>query len=346
MAFGFLNLPKVKWWAALRQVILKSDFKDIETALLEAPGLVQAPNIAWIDTTAVKVPATVDSPAALLLSGFPNILHPGAFISGGLTDGKYRVNPADAPMDFDVGTALWGTEKVSQWYLIYAIAANADTVFTIKAMPFMRLKSQAAQVISLGNLVTPATGIGYGFTTDALVGGKIYVLNGASAGLMRAITANNNDNGTGGTITYSGSALTMSQGDWFVVLPPGTNFRLIGTIFNNSAGNIVKFRDLGDWVQWLDDLTVSSPTDPYAEDIRLCCPLATKARVKIIYDQALGQINIGHVDTYPASGISHAHATGLGNDLCVTMDFCLEFCRYAGTVATTSKALGYAKRGY
>ena len=239
MAFGFLNLPKSKWWDALRQVILKNDFKDIETALLEAPGLTQTPNIVLVDATSVKVPATADCPAAVLMSGFPNILHPGAFVTGGLADGKYRDNIADTTMDFDVSASLWGTEKVSQWYVIFALAANADAVFTLKAMPYMRVKSQAGQVISLGTLVAPGTGIGYGLTTDELIGGMVYVLNGASRGLMRPITANNNDNSTGGTITYSGSALTLAQGDVFIVLPPATNFRYLGAIYNNPSSDII-----------------------------------------------------------------------------------------------------------
>ena len=280
MAFGFLNLPKAKWWAALRQVILKADFQDIETALLEAHGLIQVPNIAWVDTTAVKVPATADCPAAVLMSGFPNILHPGGMVSGGLSDGKYRTNVADTTMDFDVAPSFWGAEKVSQWYAIFALAADADAVFTIKAMPFMRVKSQATQTISLGNLTTPATGIGYGFTTDALIGGMVYVLSGASKGLIRAITANNNDNGTGGTITYSGAALTLAAGDWFVVLPPGTNFRWLGDIFNNSSGNLVQFDRTGNQVNWLAPITIAAPTTTPTEDITCAPPLAVALGVQ------------------------------------------------------------------
>jgi len=305
MAFGFLNLPKAKWWETLRKVIVKSDFKDIETALLEAPGLVRVPNIVWVDATAVKVPATADCPAAVLMSGFPNILHPGAFVSGGLSDGKYRVNVADATMDFDVAASLWGTEKVSQWYLIYALAGNADPTFTIKAMPFMRVKSQASQVISLGTLETPATGIGYGVATDEWAGGMVYFLSGASIGLMRAITANNNNNSTGGTITYGGAALTLAAGDWFVVLPPATNFRLIGTILNLPNGNIEQFDRQGNRVQRITSYNfLAIQTNGIIENVFLADPLACAYEV-ILYFQQRDQTTVnrfGHPNTNNTTG--------------------------------------------
>lgn len=237
---GIEYLPQDKWEAGTgRQVILKGDFAKIGYAIIELPGLIQVPDIVWVDATSVKVPATADCPAAVLMSGFPNILHLGAMVSGGLSDGKYRANTADTTMDFDVAASLWGLEKASQWYAIFALAADADAVFTIKAMPFMRVKSQASQVISLGNLVTPATGIGYGFVTDELVDGLVYFLSGASRGLLRNITANNNDSGTGGTITYDGAALSVAEGDVFIVLPPGTNFRFLGGIYNDASSNII-----------------------------------------------------------------------------------------------------------
>lgn len=236
MAFGFLNLPKAKWWAALRQVILKSDFEDIETALLEAHGLIKPPTLTYVDATAVKVIATANCPAAVLMSGIPNILHPEAFISGGLSDGKYRVNVADTTMDFDVAASLWGTEQVSQWYVILAKAANADAVFTLKAMPILTVKSQATQTIKTGRNTAPATGINYAFTDHEFIDGVLYFLSGASKGLIRTITENVVDTDT--AITYSGAALSVAAGDWFIVLPPGTNFRWLGDIYNGSGGDL------------------------------------------------------------------------------------------------------------
>jgi hypothetical protein len=242
MAYGFLNLPKAKWLAALRQVILKTDFVDVETALLEAHGLINPPIVTWVDATSVKVSASADCPAAVLMSGVPNFLHTDAMVTGGLSDGKYRANVVDTVMDFDVASSLWGTEKLTQWYALLAIADDVDTTFTLKAMPWMRVCSQAGQVISLGTMLTPATGRRYGFVTDELLGGIVYVTSGVSRGLMRTISANNDasgSDGTSGTITYSGTALTLAAGDVFIVLPPGKNFRLIDNIFNNAAGNIV-----------------------------------------------------------------------------------------------------------
>ncbi len=322
MSNGFLNLPKSKWWDALRQVILKDDFKDIETALLEAHGLIQVPNTVWVDATSIKVPATADSPAAVLMSGFPNILHPGAFLSGGLSDGKYRVNVADSTMDFDVAASLWGTEQVSQWYATYAKAGDEDATFTLKSMPFLRVKSQTTQTIKTGTLVTPGTGRNYGFTTDEFVGGMIYFLTGDSRGLMRTITANDLDTDT--TITYSGSALTVAANDWFIILPP-TNFRLIGSVFNNSSGNIVKFRRLGNAVQWLAHILLNYNAAAIVEDIQIACPLAIGSQVTLRGANS----EIG----YPDSVMSGTSYTGQMPNVNVAssyeaQNFFLEFCRY------------------
>jgi hypothetical protein len=75
------------------------------------------------------------------------------------------------------------------------------------------------------------------------------MISGSSAGQLRTISANNNDNGTGGTITYSGSSLSLAQGDWFIVLPH-TNFRWLGDVLNNSFGNIEEFKQRGKRVFW------------------------------------------------------------------------------------------------
>jgi hypothetical protein len=170
--------------------------------------------------------------------------HQEATADAPLTDGYHRVNFADTSMNFATSTTFFGSEKASQYYEVFGVAAAGDTDYTLKAMPLMRYSSQASQVITLRNNLDAAN-IGYGFTTNSLVGGLIYILSGTSKGLMRTITANNNNNTTAGTITYGGSALTMTQGDWFIVLPPGTNFRWIGPFYNNVSSNIAQFNQTG-----------------------------------------------------------------------------------------------------
>jgi len=235
---GLANLPKAKWRSANdKEPLNEADLIDIEDGIIESLGLAAMPGLIYVDATAVKAPATADNPARLVLNGFPDILHLGQLFTAGLSDGKYRENTVDAVMDFDLAADRWGTEKANQWYAVLALAGDADAVFTLKSMPYLRVKSQSVQTISLGTHVTPATGIGYGWDTDSLAGAKIYVLTGASKGLLREITANNNDNSTGGTITYSGDALTLAAGDWLIVLP-ATNFRRLGDIFNNGSSNI------------------------------------------------------------------------------------------------------------
>lgn len=245
------NIPQSKWGSGTgRQVILKNDFAYIEQALLELAELQQLPDLAWVDNTAIKVTATSDCKARVLMAGFPSPIHLNLLVDGGLSDGKYRENALDVSLDFDTVAHLWGNEKANQWYVVYALAASLDTTFTLKAMPLMRYSSQGSQVITLRNNANGAD-IGYGFTTDELKDGKLLVLTGTSRGLARTITANNNDNSTGGTVTYSGTALTMTQGDWFVVLPPGVNFRYLGMILNNGSGNIEPFVQRGRTWRWV-----------------------------------------------------------------------------------------------
>jgi hypothetical protein len=201
----------------------------------------------------VKVIASADAPVGVSMVGFPNLQAPGQFIDGGLTDSRYRQVTADVSCDMTQAAARWGNYKDNQWYALYALAAASATTFTLKAMPLMRFASQAGQVITLRK--NDGTGnIGYGFAANELAGGKIYILSGSDAGQVRSITANNTDNGSAGTITYSGTALAnISGNDWFVLLPPGTNFRWLRNFFHQTTGgnpDIPNFIQMGDWVKW------------------------------------------------------------------------------------------------
>ncbi|MBW1918501.1 MAG: hypothetical protein JRI57_10855, partial [Deltaproteobacteria bacterium] len=271
------DIPQSKWGSGTgRQVILKGDFDKIEDAVVEAFDLTYCPNLEWVDATQVKIPATADCPARVMLCGFPCPVHRGLFVDGGLSDGKYRANSSDVVMDFDTAAQFWGNEKANQWYCVYGIAGDSDATFTLKAMPVMRYSSQASQVITLRNNAN-SSNIGYGFTTNELQNAKLLVLSGTSKGRIRTITANNNDNGTGGTITYSGSALTMTQGDWLIVLP-NTNFRYLGMILNDASSNIVRFWKEGNRVNWNVPIDIcSGAIDGFtAQDLALKVPITAR----------------------------------------------------------------------
>lgn len=241
---SLMYLPQIKWGASTgRQVIMKSDFAKIEKALLESFEIGCRLSLEYVAASQARVNATPDCPARTMLCGFPSPLQRGSWVHGGLADGRFRECANPETLDLAVAGHLWGMEKNSQWYAVYALAGATDLIFTLKAMPLMRLSSQTAQTINLRNNGNSAD-IGYGFATDELAGGKILILTGPSRGLVRIITANNNDNGTGGTITYGGSALTLTPGDWLVVLP-NANFRYLGMVLNDAAGNLVPFRQQG-----------------------------------------------------------------------------------------------------
>jgi hypothetical protein len=237
---SLIDLPQTKWGSGTgRQVILKGDFAKIEQAVLEACGLTRGPGLEYVDNATLRVQATADCKARLVMCGFPSPLARGHWVDGGLSDGRYRENAAPVSLNLATAANLWGTEKPAQWYAVYALAGANDAIFSLKAMPVMRVASQDSQVITLRNNANGAN-IGYGFTANELAGAGLLVLSGASRGLIRAITANNDDDGTGGTITYDGAALTLAQGDWAVVLP-ATNFRYLGMVLNDASGNLVPF---------------------------------------------------------------------------------------------------------
>jgi len=259
-----------------RQPIVKADFLALEEAIAGQPSVRMQPPLVYVDAGTVRIEATADCPAEMAMTGLPNILNYNVQVDGGLSDSKIRSAVANVPCILGAG-GLYGTtqtEKNSQWYLVYALAADADTDYELKAMPIMRVKSQTGQAIKCGTTQTPASGINYAFTDDDLAGGLVYFLTGDSKGLMRDISANDVDTDT--RITYTGAALTVAVGDWFVVLPPATNFRMVGTFFNNSAGNIDPFRRDGNLVSWTTSLTLSG-----SGDVSACCPFATEAVIAI-----------------------------------------------------------------
>ena len=237
---ALINLPQSKWGGGTgRQVILKGDFAEIEQALLEVCRFSGGPGLEYVDSATIRVNATADCKARVMLCGFPAPLARGHWVDGGLSDGRYRENAQPVSLNLATASHLWGTEKSGQWYAVYALAAANDTIFSLKAMPVMREASQDSQVITLRHNANGAN-IGYGFAANELAGAGLLVLSGASRGLVRSITANNDDNGTGGTLTYGGAALTLAQGDWIMVLP-AANFRYLGMILNDASGNLVPF---------------------------------------------------------------------------------------------------------
>ena len=237
---SLIDLPQTKWGSGTgRQVILKGDFAKIEQAVTEAFAFTRGPGLEYVDSATLRVNATADCKARVMLCGFPSPLARGHWVDGGLSDGRYRENAAPVTLNLATAAHLWGTEKSNQWYAVYALAGANDTIFSLKAMPAIRVASQGSQVITLRNNANGAN-IGYGFTLNELAGASLLILSGASRGLVRAITANNTDNATSGTITYGGAALTLAQGDWGVVLPDA-NFRYLGMVFNDASGNLAPF---------------------------------------------------------------------------------------------------------
>lgn len=227
------------------QIILKSDIVNLIESILSPLPRAALPALIWVDNATCKVSAAADSPATVMMSGFPNILNPTESVTGGLTDGGSRERTSSVNMSLALANR-WGSEMASQMYAVLAISGDDDLDFTLKSMPYLTVKSQASQTITFGTMITPATDINYGFTTNDpdFVGGKLYVLAAATAtqtGLLRTITANT-VSGSATTITYSGDALTLAAGDRLIILP-NTNFRRLGDIYNNASSNFTEIED-------------------------------------------------------------------------------------------------------
>lgn len=276
-----MTVPNAKWQPGTgKQVILKSDFVDIENAILTQGTVRMQPPLVWVDNTRVKILATADCIAPMQFTGMPNILNPAIQVNGGLSDGKVRSVNADTSMIITTG-GLYGTtqaEMASQWYAVFGIAAEEDTDFILQCLPLMRANSHNFKVVGCGELIYPANNRNYGFTADdsKIVGGKLYFLTGASKGLMRPIIHNNVASGAT-TIEYSGDDLSLNYGDWFIILPP-TNFRLVGFIFNNASSHIDVFFQDGSQVAWAAQRTMAAPSGAPSgtptEDITCAPPTA------------------------------------------------------------------------
>jgi hypothetical protein len=313
------EIPQSRWQPGTGdQNILKSDFRKLESAIIQVFQLLSSLGLVWVNVTTVKVPAVPNSPAQVMLCGFPDVLHPGAWLTGGITDGIYRANTSPVSCVLGSSGQQWGNLKPSNWYAILAIAASGATAFTLKAMPYLRFMSQVPNtgwpnqwMISLGTNLNPANGIGYGFVTNELVGGQIYVLTGPSAGLMVPVEWNNNDNGTGGLINYynaSGSPLTLNQGDWFIVLPP-TNFNRLADVYSNTSSQITRVDDFifGKWPY----VFIPVDNNPNASTYTFPDPWFAPLAVSQILETGIGGGGMGQIISLEDGGLNF-NIPGLG----------------------------------
>ena len=245
-----------------KKAILEKHFYHIIEAIWEMGRNLTVPHLQWLNVAQVQTPNLGDVfDSGLLFCGFPRLDSPGVFILPPNNSGWFAFSGGGTTMTLSNAIERWGSEKPSQWYAVYAKdmywPIGSSIYYQFKAMPLMRYSSQAGQVITLRNNLNTAN-IGYGFVLDEFAAGLIYVLSGTSGGLTREITANNTDNDVGGTITYAGAGLTMSQGDWFMIIPP-LNCRWVGNALNDPTSNLISFLQQGNEVIWTTPMTLTNP---------------------------------------------------------------------------------------
>ena len=75
---SLIHLPQTKWGSGTgRQVILKGDFAEIEQAVLEAFELTRGPGLEFVDSATVRVNATADCKARVMMCGLSFPFDPG-----------------------------------------------------------------------------------------------------------------------------------------------------------------------------------------------------------------------------------------------------------------------------
>lgn len=282
---GLINLPKAKWSAGGRQVALNQDAIDWEEGILDSFDLLRTPSLVYESESSIKIEASTITPVKCMLNGFPNILHPGQMV-GPSCDGYYRENTdSTTNLSLSSSSCRWGSEKSSQWYAVFAIAADSVATFSLIGMPLLRYSSTSGQTITLRNNLNTAD-IGYGFAENDFDGAYLYILSGTSKGQIREITANSDgDDPTASTVTYDGDALSLTQGDWMVILPT-TNFKFLGTIYNNSSKDIQPFIQSGDTFIWNPGIIeYNTSFNTVVERSNWVCPLADHTWV---YSSTLG----------------------------------------------------------
>lgn len=321
---------------AVQVLGLNSDVITIIDAIMESAGGQSGSTcgLKWDDADIVRVRASSDNPARVIMCGVPNPY--GGLAAGSMNDNALRQVTADVTLDMTSAASRWGSRKTLCWYQVLAIAGDDQEDFDLKAMPYGRVKTDAAGVISLGSQAVPSNGIGYGFTTDELVGGQILILTGSSQGQLRTIAGNNNDDATGGVITYAPGDLALSQSDWFAIMPP-TNHRWLLDVFNDTSDDLAQFIQDGNRVKLVTGLPIALPIASTIEDVRACPPMArtfypylddwdevSEADI-ILYDpESNFRVLIGHgvpgtppvITRYSTTGLPVTNCQYRGGDFC------------------------------
>jgi hypothetical protein len=154
----------------------------------------------------------------------------GLYISSGVgTNGWLEVSQT-------TDLAFEATPHYENWYAVFALANDGDSVATMKHVPFFRAASVSTNVIALaqggetdGDTVTATT---YNIATNALVGAEVLIIQEGRqfSGKTTTVTANTNS-----TITVA-NASSMGANDFFIVSPPAyDNYCYLGSWYLDTS---------------------------------------------------------------------------------------------------------------
>jgi len=202
---------------------------------------INSKSLEYVSATQVKISATSGMPTRFTTSGLYGGKNMGYILAG--SKNEILENTSDVTMDITTDIDD-GNEMSYNWYGIYA-CDNGSGGFNLKAVTFIKINDDISNVIRTMRHDTGSI-IDYGMTTDAYAGGKIVIITGSNRGEIRNITANSSSGGYS-TFTYDGSAMNNAGQVWAIITPKSsiTNYRYIGSIYNDASSNIRQFKSNG-----------------------------------------------------------------------------------------------------
>lgn len=157
--------------------------------------------------------------------------------------------PTSKIIDFGDHLSVLSSVEANQWYACFAVADEGDATVTYKIMPYLRVKSVAASVVTLGEFKEAAASpddASYAWTADNnLNGADVLIIsrNGEFSGDVTTASANTTD-----TITLA-DVTSFAANDMLLPAPVGFDYyHYLGSFYREST-EVRNFYDTGSLIK-------------------------------------------------------------------------------------------------
>lgn len=298
----------------LRITALEADVTQLEAVIAQGKTTPQGPRgvITYRDTTSVYIRGL----RQVVMGGFRFM---GQYTKEFASYGKFASYPVIADVDTDLGAQ--SSVALSNWYAVFAVMNDGSNEAAVKIMPFLRVKSVASSVCTLGeagesaNVSNTKT---YSFTENNLAGVDCLVINetidsraNAFSGRVTTITANTTTSVTLETIGNVGAY------DYLLPAPPGfDHYCYLGSFYMDTA----EVRNIADTGTLVGSTGVVVATKPDGTSVALggalgsggvdlvlsgyIAPLATSCLIRMT--QTISAGNVGTMGLQIGHDNSHA----------------------------------------